>query len=387
MKRLITRWTTTMATAAVLGLPVAGFANTRQAPAPQPQPAQPQATQPQPASPAATPQQPAQPAQVVSPKEHLGQAKAAADSITETSVPAKSRKQLAELKKHLAALEKAASSATPTATPAGGTAAKSNTNWATDVAAIDKNITEILGSETATTTSATPGGAGTTGKAATAIAIDAATRAKLMDVRTHITAYAASMSGTAAPKADAPMANLEPTAAATPAQAPSMTPATTTPATATTPAATATSPAAVASTGAAEKSPVDADAAHRALTASQSSLTQFTQLPAAAQLSGDARTQVGQLIVNFNELTSAQSNWRESYAKVAANLTALLGPDNGDVAATATAPAATVPTATPGAVGTTGATTVALDPTLRAKLVEFRSNLAEFVKASGGAAK
>ena len=80
MKRLITRWTTIMATAAVLGLPVAGFANTRQAPAPQPQPTQPQpaqppATQPQPASPAVTPQQPAQPAQVVSPQEHLGSGK------------------------------------------------------------------------------------------------------------------------------------------------------------------------------------------------------------------------------------------------------------------------------------------------------------------------
>ena len=96
---------------------------------------------------------------------------------------------------------------------------------------------------------------------------------------------------------------------------------------------------------------------------------------------------MGQLIVNFNELTSAQSNWRASYAKVAANLTALLGPDNGDVAATANAPAATAPTATAGAVGTSGAAKVALDPALRAKLVEFRSNLAEFEKASGGAEK
>src|SRR5579859_635070 len=88
--------------------------------------------------------QPAQSAQAVSAQEHLSQAKAAADAITQTSVPAKSRTQLAQLKKQLAALEKAES-----ATPAGGTAAKSNANWATDVAAIDKIATEMLGSETA----------------------------------------------------------------------------------------------------------------------------------------------------------------------------------------------------------------------------------------------
>jgi hypothetical protein len=374
MKRLITRWTTTMATAAMLGLPVVGFANTPQNPAPQPQP-----TQPQPSSPTVTPQQPSPSAQAVSPQEHLSQAKAAADSITEISIPATSRNQLAQLKKHLAALDKATSSATPTATPA----AKSNTNWATDAAAIDKIITEMLGSETATATSATPGAAGTTGKAASPTALDADTRAKLMDVRTHITAYAAGMSGTAATKTDAPLANPDPTAAAAPAQqAPS-----TTPAAAALPAAPATSPATVAAPGAAAQPPVDADAAHRALTAAQESLTQFTQLPAAAQLSGDARTEVGQLIVNFNELTSAQSNWRASYVKVAANLTALLGPDNGDVAATASAPAATAPTGTPGAVGTSGATKAALDPGVRAKLVEFRRNLADFEKASGGAEK
>ena len=109
MKRSINRWTTTLATAAMLGLPVVGFANTAQDPAPQQQPQQPQPTQPQPASPAVTPQQPAQSAAAVSPQEHLNQAKAAADSITASAVPAKSRGQFAQLKKHLAALEKAGS--------------------------------------------------------------------------------------------------------------------------------------------------------------------------------------------------------------------------------------------------------------------------------------
>jgi hypothetical protein len=388
MKRSINRWTTTLATAAMLGLPVVGFANTAQDPAPQqqPPPAQPQPTQPQPASPAVTPQRPAQSAQAVSPQEHLNQAKAAADSITATSVPAKSRSQLAQLKKHLAALEKAGSSATPVA----GAAAKSDTKWATDVAGIDKAITEMLGSETATSTSATPGAAGTTGKAATASGIDDATRAKLMEVRTHITAYAAAMSGTATPKTDAPAASPDPAAAATPTE---QTPATTTAATpspvATAPSAAAPAPpaATVAAPAAAAQPQGDADAAHSALKAAQESLTQLTQLPAAAQLTGDARTQVGQLIANFNELASAQSNWRASYAKVAANLTALLGPENGDVAVPASAPAATAPTGTAGAVGTSGATAVSLDPGVRAKLMELRRNLVEFEKASGGAEK
>lgn len=408
MKRSINRWTTTLATVAMLGLPVVGFAQDptpqpkqqpqQQEPKPQPtqpqpaqpapQPAQPQPEQPQPqqpASPAPT-AQPAQSAQSVSPQEHLSQAKAAADSIDTNSVPAKSRSQFAQLKKHLAALEKAGPATTPSAAPAPATAAKSaeksKSDWGTEVAAVDKIITEMLGSETATGTTATPGAAGTTGKAAASIAIDDATRAKLMDIRTHITAYAAGMSGTATPKTDAPAPSPEPTAAATPAEQPSATPSAAAPS----PAAAAPSPDAQspAPTAAAAAQPqIDADGARRSLVAARESLTQLTKLPAAGQLSGDARTQVGQLIANFNELISAQTNWRASYTKVAANLTALLGSDSGDAAA-APAPAP-APAATPGAVGTAGSTKVELDPSIREKLVELRKNLAEFEKASGGA--
>jgi hypothetical protein len=398
----------------MLGLPVVGFAQDpspqpQQQPQPtqpqptQPQPAQPQPAQPapqpaqpqpaqpqpqQPASPAPTPQ-PAQAAQAVSPQEHLSQAKAAAESITTTAVPAKSRSQLAQLKKHISALEKAGP-ATSSATPAPAAAAKSNSNWGTEVAAIDKIITEMLGSETATGATATPGAAGTTGKAAAAIAIDDATRAKLMDIRTHITAYAAGMSGTATPKTDAPAPSPEPAAAATPAEQPSATPSAPAPspaATAPSPAAQSPAPTAAEAAPAAAAQPqaaaaqpqIDADGARRSLVAARESLTQLTKLPAAAQLTGDARTQVGQLIANFNELISAQTNWRASYTKVAANLTALLGSDSADAAA---APA---PAATPGAVGTAGSTKVELDPSIREKLMELRKNLAEFEKASGGA--
>jgi hypothetical protein len=113
----------------------------------------------------------------------------------------------------------------------------------------------------------------------------------------------------------------------------------------------------------------------------------LTQLPAAAQLSGEARTQVSQLISNFNELIGNPPDWHVSYQKVAANLNALLGPDNTDAEATAGAPTtATGATAAPaGAVGTSGTATVELDPSIRAKLVELRRSLSEFEKTAGSA--
>ena len=426
MKRSINRWTTTLATAAVLGLPVISTAHPAQQypappqqqqppptdpkPAPQPQPAQPQPqpSQPQPSQPQPTQPQPEQPQpadpkpsqptattpqagdQAVSPQEHLKQAQAALNSITPASVPAKSRAQLAEMKRHLSALERAGSStavagkATP---PARSGSASANVNWGTEIAAVDKIITEMVGNDTATGTSGTtgaPSAQGTTGtrsKAAAPVALDEATRAKLMDVRTHITAYAAGMSGaTTAPKTDAAApapAQAGMTAAAAqqaqpPAAAPPAQPATQQPTT------TPSEPAAAAATPGAQPQ-ADVEATRRSLTAARETLGQITQLPAAAQLSGEARTQVTQLISNFNELITTQSNWRASYDKVAANLTALLGPDNMDAAAAA-APA----TATAGAVGTAGATTIELDPALRAKLVELRKTLVEFQKASGG---
>ena len=117
------------------------------------------------------------------------------------------------------------------------------------------------------------------------------------------------------------------------------------------------------------------DAAKRHLTEARNSLSALTQLPAAAQLAGEARTQVSQLITNFNELITTQSNWRESYAKVNANMTALLGADGAAVAAA---------TGTAGAVGTSGSSGTPLDPTIREKLVEMRKHLGEFEKAASG---
>jgi hypothetical protein len=153
---------------------------------------------------------------------------------------------------------------------------------------------------------------------------------------------------------------------------------------------------------------VDADAARQALTTARDTLSQLTQLPAAAQLSGEARTHVAQLISNFNELITTQSQWRASYGKVTANLDALLGPESdtatsGEPAGAATtagtpadAPSTGAPApsagaaggaSTPGAVGTSGMTAVQLDPGIREKLIELRRNLSDFEKASDGAAK
>ncbi len=86
------------------------------------------------------------------------------------------------------------------------------------------------------------------------------------------------------------------------------------------------------------------------------------------------------MIANFNELITTQSEWRGSFAKVSANLTSLIGPDPGGV------PDPTAGSGTTGAVGTSGGGTPGLDPTIQAKLVELRRNLAEFEKAAGGTA-
>jgi hypothetical protein len=120
---------------------------------------------------------------------------------------------------------------------------------------------------------------------------------------------------------------------------------------------------------------VDAAAAKQHLTAARESLSQLASLPEAAKLQGDSRTQVSELISNFNELITTQADWRASYDKVNANLTTLLGPDTADPGAAS---------ATAGAVGTSGSSASTLDPAIRAKLVDFRTHLKAFQEAAGG---
>lgn len=127
---------------------------------------------------------------------------------------------------------------------------------------------------------------------------------------------------------------------------------------------------------------MDPAAAKTHLSAARDTLSQITALPEAAKLQGEARTQVSQIISNFNELITTQTEWRSVYSKVDANLTALLGPESADVAASGVT----------GAVGTAGsagaavpvATEIQLEPAVRTKLTEFRKHLKAFEKAAGG---
>ena len=123
---------------------------------------------------------------------------------------------------------------------------------------------------------------------------------------------------------------------------------------------------------------VDAAASKQHLSAARDTLSQLTSLPEAARLQGDARTQVSQIISSFNELITTQSDWRSSYAKVDASLSALLGPETPNQPPP--------PAGVAGAVGTSGAAAAMLDLAVRAKLVEFRTHLKEFERAAGGSA-
>ncbi len=123
---------------------------------------------------------------------------------------------------------------------------------------------------------------------------------------------------------------------------------------------------------------VDAAAAKLHLSKARDTLSQLTSMPEAARLQGDARTQVTQLISNFNELITTQAEWKAAYAKVDANLSTLLGPETPDQPPVASSVS--------GAVGTSGTGAATLDPAIRAKLVEFRTHLKEFERSAGGGA-
>jgi hypothetical protein len=122
--------------------------------------------------------------------------------------------------------------------------------------------------------------------------------------------------------------------------------------------------------------------AKRHLTAARNALSEMTQLPAASQLSGLSRTRVQELIVNFNELLTKTADWRPSYEKVEASLASLLEGD--EPAPDAVAPTGAAATSGGEAVGTSG-TTQAIDPGIRAKLVEFGTHLVQYETVVGGA--
>jgi hypothetical protein len=376
--------------AALIALPASALAQTTPPPSAQPAAQQPAAQDQHPAA------------------EHLAKAKAALDEIEPTSVTGTAKARLAELKRHVSSLDRAV--AAPAAGKS-GQAKSAERSWATDVAAIDRILTELTTPSTSAADPAAP--TGTSGRAQASVAVDEATRAKLLDVQKHITAFAAAMSGTAAspaspsaatpstdPTTAQPPAGTQPPATTQPpptAQPPATQPPPTTQPPTTQPPATqpptaqppttqppATQPPTTQPTIPADPSTAgatpDPDAARRHLTEARDVLSALTQLPEAAALTGDARIQVTGLITNFNELITTQTDWRESYAKLQANLTALVGAERTDEA-NVPPPA----TGTAGAVGTSGMTT--LDPKVRDKLVEFRAKLLAFEKAAGGEVK
>ena len=380
MKRSPASWATAIAASALLAMPVGTWAQQAS-----PTPSQTTASKPAGAQ--------------TSANEDLRKAEAALNDIPAASLTGAAKGRVAELKRHITALQRTSSAGKPASASAG------KTSPSTELAAADRILTELLGGE-GTTGAAAPSAAGTSGKSASKAApgVDAAAKAKLEEVRTHLTAFAASMGGATpspSPGAEDPSASASAAAAAAAASpsstASSATPSTSTPqaspaspssqpptASSPSPAATPTptEPAAPAAQQQPEQQPpsaasVDTDAVKRHLTAARESLSQLTQLPAAAQLTGDARTQVSQLISNFNELITTNTEWRASYAKVQANLNALVGDQRTDES-----PAAAPAPGAAGAVGTSGTTGV--DPAIRAKLVEFRTHLMDFEKAAGG---
>lgn len=341
MKRSTAGWTTAVGVAALLAVPSSGVAQT---------------------APPQTPPAASAQAQPGSAQEHLRKAEEAITAIPADSINAQDKTKINDLKQRINKLETLA--AKPGAT-----------GWDKEVAAIDRVLTQLIGPASGAVATGTEG---TAGKAAGSAKLSAEARTQLTEVRTHITAFAAAMGKGSEPQPEAAAAEPPMTGSTQPPVTASQPPATSTSGTAGAVGTTGTQPPAQAT----EQPPaqaVDPDAAKKHLTAARNTLSEMTQLPAAAQLTGDARTQVTQLISNFNELITTNSQWRESYTKVEANLTALIGAESTDESAARSTAAGTA-----GAVGTSG-TAGALDPAIRAKLVEFRGHLDKFEQAAGGA--
>lgn len=103
-------------------------------------------------------------------------------------------------------------------------------------------------------------------------------------------------------------------------------------------------------------------------------LAEMTKLPAATKLQGQARTEVNELIKNFNTLITTQGpGWQPHYEAVQRNLNTLLGKNPPKPGATGTT----------GTTGTTGAGQLELDPELRSKLEAMQQSLDRFADAAG----
>jgi len=358
MTRTTATWTMGVAVTALLALPVTGWGQTT---APQPPAAQP------PPGPSAAPTEAHQERLA---REHLHEAYAELAALRADSLTTAAQARVADLKRHLSALQRAV------AEKAGaGTDAPAPPRAALVV--IESILTELLGRD-----GAGAGPVGTSGAPAAAM-VDDRTKATLQKVRTHFTAYAGTLGSTSSsasdPRPPASSAAATPTSeSATPTTSP--TDPTPTP-TGRTPTAEPYTPASPArSVGAGEpaggqtgSAAFDAERLKLHLTAAREALAQMTRLPAAAEITGESRTQVSQLISDFNEMIATDAGWRASLKKVKANLQTILAEPGQPRPADA-------PAADPDVVGTSGERN--LDAEIRAKLVEFRTHLRAFEEAA-----
>jgi hypothetical protein len=343
----MTRFIPWLTAAVVTVFAIAPAAAQQPAPAPQPQQEQ---------------TQPATSAQ--SPNEHIQKAKDALESIPKDAVAGPAAAKIAEVKRELSALEKA-----------------SPKTWATNVTKIDQAITSLT--------------------ADASLSADA--KAKLEEVRTHVTAFAATKSGTASAESPANPATMTPPSTTTTTPTPSQpqppttpepstpqpsTPQPSTPQPSTPPSTAPTTPSEqMQQQPAAQPGQPDQTAARQHLSEARRVLAEVTQLPAAAQLQGEARTHVAQLITSFNALITAQSDWKEKYNAVEQSLNTLIGENAGAAVAGTTGTTTPNPAPPAGTSGTTSATSgaaVQIDPAIKAKLEEFRKHLTAFNAAAGG---
>jgi hypothetical protein len=106
------------------------------------------------------------------------------------------------------------------------------------------------------------------------------------------------------------------------------------------------------------------------LTAARQDLADITKLPAAAHIQGQPRSDLNELISNFNALITATGpEWRQAYDRVQASLNALVGPGPEQAGQSA--------------VGTSGAAPPPLDPAIAEKLNDLRQQVNQFGQTVG----
>jgi trimeric autotransporter adhesin len=399
-------WPTVLGTAALIALPVlaaaqSGAASSTGSQAPQTPKAQSDTRYPV-GSGAAT--------------QHLTEAKMVLDGIPRNAVTGSNAAKINEIRREFAALQRSYE-ANPSVTPDAKSSRSSKgsaAHWNTQLMKLDRDLAALLGpgsevagttgststeTETAGTSGSSSASRPTAGASATESAsLDPNVKSQLEEFRKHITQFAAAASGTGAggemSSSESAGSPASTSATGSTATAGSTTPTeqaeTTTSSSSSQSNPTSTSPQTGSATGEAAQTQasqpqtttsntqVDATAARQHLTEARQSLADLTALPQAQQLQGDVRTEVSQLISQFNQLITTQDDWRSAYEQVNNTLNTLLNSSGSSSSASQ------------GSVGTSGSASASasatLDPAIRGKLEEFRTHLQAFHSAAGGEA-